>query len=282
MVKGKRVSPDSTGNLEERNGIWFSRDFTPVSYPKEGNKECFELEEESFWFKHRNKCINSLVKKFSPGVLFFDIGGGNGFVSQALQTEGMEVVLLEPGIEGATNAKGRGIRHVICSTLENAELQENTMEAAGLFDVIEHVSDDLGFMKSIHHYLSPEGVVYATVPAYNFLWSMEDAKAGHFRRYSSKSLQRLFMNAGFSVVYSTYIFSILPLPIFFARSLPFRLGSKLNSRISIDSKSAHKPNTGFFEALINRIWYLELRCVASGIRIPFGSSCLIVAKKLNW
>ncbi|MDR0368052.1 MAG: hypothetical protein LBH82_02795, partial [Bacteroidales bacterium] len=51
-----------TKNLTEENGIFFSKNRREVSYPKEGNEFCFQLEADSFWFKHRNNCIISLVK----------------------------------------------------------------------------------------------------------------------------------------------------------------------------------------------------------------------------
>jgi len=64
------------------DGIWYSTDTENISYPSEGNDACFAVEENSFWFKHRNKCITSVVKCFPPenNGTIFDIGGGNGFV----------------------------------------------------------------------------------------------------------------------------------------------------------------------------------------------------------
>jgi len=37
-------------NLILKDGIWFSKDKGIVSYPKDGNDLCFQLEENSFWF----------------------------------------------------------------------------------------------------------------------------------------------------------------------------------------------------------------------------------------
>lgn len=94
-----------TNNLAEKNGIWFSKTSQDISYPDEGNSLCYQLEDNSFWFRHRNSCIVSLVKRFSPNSVFFDIGGGNGFVAYGLQKIGVVSVLLEPGITGIENAK---------------------------------------------------------------------------------------------------------------------------------------------------------------------------------
>ena len=71
-----------------------------ISYPTDGNDICFSIEDNSFWFKHRNNCIISLAKKYVKDTPFFDIGGGNGFVSKRLEENGIQTCLVEPGIQG--------------------------------------------------------------------------------------------------------------------------------------------------------------------------------------
>ena len=53
-----------------------------------------QIEEDSFWFKHRNNIIANSVQKHSPNKTFFDIGGGNGFVAKRLQNDGIKLYLL--------------------------------------------------------------------------------------------------------------------------------------------------------------------------------------------
>ena len=57
-----------------------------ISYPEEGNEACFQIEDQSFWFRHRNNCIQELVRKFPPNGKgpIFDVGGGNGFVAKGM------------------------------------------------------------------------------------------------------------------------------------------------------------------------------------------------------
>jgi hypothetical protein len=65
------------------DGIFYSTRIGAVSYPEEGNEACFEVEDHSFWFRHRNDCIRELVRNFQPkgkGPIF-DVGGGNGFLT---------------------------------------------------------------------------------------------------------------------------------------------------------------------------------------------------------
>jgi SAM-dependent methyltransferase len=173
-------------------GIWFSSNRSVgVSYPAFGNAACLAVEERSFWFRHRNRCIVSLVRRFPPDGCILDIGGGNGFVSKELTAAGMVCALLEPGIDGALAAHARGIDPVICARLEDAVLPAESISAAGMFDVLEHVEDEGAALKEINRLLAPNGLLFLTVPAYQFLFSVDDVAAGHHRRYTVSTRGRL-------------------------------------------------------------------------------------------
>lgn len=263
------------------DGIYFSLNRTAVSYPEEGNKSYFEIEENSFWFKHRNSCITQLVKKYSPNEVFFDVGGGNGFVSKGLQDAGIPTVLVEPGLQGALNATKRGLQNVVCSTLEDAGFKRNIIPAIGAFDVVEHIEDDDRFLTNMFSYLTHNGLVFITVPAYAFLWSAEDKVAGHFRRYTLPEITKTLQTAGFRIEYATYIFSILPVPIFLTRSLPSLWKRGENGDNSEKHKAEHASPRGIMHHITDRIWKRELTTIQNGGRIPFGSSCLVVGRKVS-
>jgi SAM-dependent methyltransferase len=266
-------------NLHLKDGIWFSNNRREISYPSEGNKNCYEIEKDSFWFKHRNNCILEVVKIFSQKEIFFDIGGGNGYVAKALEENGIETILIEPGIEGALNAKQRGLKHIVCSTFEEAGIQANSCPSIGLFDVVEHIEDDRQFLKSIYTILREGGILYLTVPAYNFLWSKEDEYAGHFRRYSLRQICSTLASCDFRIEYASYIFSFLPIPIFFFRTIP---GLLIRHRKSINiekHKKEHSQRKGILSLVINMIMKTELHFIKRKKKIPFGGSCFVVAKK---
>ncbi len=166
------------------DGIWVASSQRGISYPEDGNDACFELEDNSFWFRHRNRVIVDLVRSFCPDELFFDIGGGNGCVAKALQDAGFRVALVEPGRGGVRNARLRGLETVVQSTLEDAGFAPESIGAAGIFDVLEHIESDGEFASMLHRYLRPDGYLFVTVPAYPFLWSVDDVHAGHYRRYT--------------------------------------------------------------------------------------------------
>src|ERR1051325_11084300 len=52
--------------------IWMAGTVDQVSYPTEGNASCFELEDRSFWFSHRSRCIVEVLRRFPPDGVIFD------------------------------------------------------------------------------------------------------------------------------------------------------------------------------------------------------------------
>lgn len=265
-------------NLSSDDGIWFAENQAQVSYPKDGNADFLKVEDTSFWFIHRNRCIKFLVEKFPPTGFLLDVGGGNGFVSRGIAQTGVcDVVLLEPGIEGILNAKKRGVEYLICSTLQDAKIGENSLPAVGLFDVLEHIDDDWRFLRELNELILPGGYLFITVPAYQFLWSGDDEIAGHFRRYTLSKLRKLLKQSNFDICYSSYFFMLLIYPIFFLRALPTKFFKSKSEEKSINED--HSPSSG--RSLLDYILNLELFFLKKGIQLPFGSSCIVVAKKVG-
>lgn len=263
------------------DGVWYGPEFQHVSYPDNGHDDCFSVEDSSFWFNHRNDCIVALVDSFPPqnNEPIFDIGGGNGFVSSGLQHSGFNVVLMEPGALGAANAKKRGLKNVICATTETANIKKQSLAAVGLFDVIEHIGDDIAFLKSINRLLKDGGYLYTTVPAYSFLWSQEDVLAGHFRRYNIREISRILVSAGFSIAFASYIFRPLPIPIYLLRTIPYRLGIPNKVNVTKNIQRDHVVNAGYKKNLMNVMLKAEVHNIRKQNSMRFGGSCLIAAIK---
>ena len=265
-------------NLQIKEGIYFQDTKTKLSYPEDGNQICFSVEENSFWFNHRNQIIATLFKKNSPNSLLFDVGGGNGYVSYGLIKEGVKSILIEPGIQGCLNAKQRSIEHIICSTLEESGCKENSLPAIGLFDVVEHIEKDDVFIQTIHNYLVDGGFLYLTVPSFSFLWSSEDELAGHYRRYSRKEIENLLVSNGFKINYSSYLFSFLPIPILIKRTLMGKIKPR-TSNVLNTVQNEHQSSNYFVNKILNLFLNREQRKISKGKKIYFGSSCIIVAQK---
>lgn len=135
MVKFKNIMIPQvlTEGLCLKDGVWFSRKSIKVSYPNIDNKLYAEIENYSFWFIHRNRCIASLVRRFNSKNILFDIGGGNGVVSANLDEIGIETVLVEPSKKTLAIAKRRGVKNLVCAPLEGLTFPKNSINAVGIF-----------------------------------------------------------------------------------------------------------------------------------------------------
>lgn len=268
-------------NLELcQEGWWRSRTVSGVSYPEDGNALCFAVEDSSFWFRHRNRCIVEALKLFPPPGPLFDVGGGNGYVARAIQEQGYEVVLVEPGLAGVRNALNRGIHQVVRATLEDAGIKPDTLPAVGLFDVVEHIRDASAFLADINRLVIPGGRIYVTVPAYQWLWSGEDDLAGHARRYTIPTLRRVLEEAGYTIELATYFFGFLHLPILLRRVIPYRLGLAPKSVNGATIRSDHEAGSPLAGRVLDVLTRRELSRLAAMRPLRMGGSCLAVARKL--
>jgi hypothetical protein len=166
---------------------------------------------------------------------------------------------------------------VICARLEDMQLSAATVSAAGMFDVLEHIEDEAAALGHVHTVLSPGGRLFLTVPAYQFLFSVDDVAAGHFRRYTISSLARALERARFRVEFASYIFAPLPPLVFALRTVPSWLGLRRGADPERDA--AEQAPSGIAVRLMDRLLASELKQIEAGRPLPFGLSCLCVAHK---
>jgi SAM-dependent methyltransferase len=272
------VSAIARGLTRGSDGIWRSRSHRAVDYPDEANAFCFAVEDGSFWFQHRNAVIVDVVRRFPPAGFIADIGAGNGYVSRGLNEAGFETLVLEPGPSGIQNARTRGLSPLICATLQDAAFRPESLPAAAMFDVLEHIEDDIGVLRLLHQAIVPGGRIYLTVPSFQLLWSSEDDVAGHHRRYTIATLNTQLRGAGFIPEFGTYFFAPLPPPIFLLRSIPTRLGFRQATDVTRISQEL-QPSEGSAVKIVRALLNAERTLLHRGWRVPTGSSCLVVARK---
>jgi SAM-dependent methyltransferase len=281
-AKGRGIDLGQLGRglVRDAAGIWrvSAAQDRPLSYPEDGNDACFRIEDSSFWFAHRNACLTAALRRVPLDGPLLDIGGGNGVVSQALERGRIETVVLEPGPQGASNARSRGLQNVVCATLEDACFEDGSFGAAGLFDVIEHVADDEALLREVHRILRPNAVVAMTVPSYQWMWSAEDELAGHHRRYTLGRLRTVLSRSSFDIRYQTYFFAALTVPVFALRSLPHRLRRRSATAVEHRASRQHVPSS-LLRRTMEMLLAPEVRRIAAGASIPFGTSCLVIAAR---
>lgn len=245
-----------------------------LSYPIDGNNDCFAIEEESFWFQERNRIIEFVIKKFRKSGSVADVGGGNGFVTLLLSRlfGASETTLVEPGLEGCKNAKIRGIENIFNGTIESYSNTE--FDNICLFDVIEHIENPEEFLQTCTAKLKSKGKIFLTVPAHNYLMSIDDIEGGHYIRYDQRQIEKLIASQrNLKIVYSSYFFlSLVPL-IFFIKSIPFRLG------IARSSAAVSHHQSSLASRLIRFVLKMEYYLLFTKGLIPTGASLICCLEK---
>jgi hypothetical protein len=119
--------------------------------------------------------------------------------------------------------------------------------------------------------------LYVIVPAFQALWSREDELSGHHRRYRRRALAAIIEAARFRLEYATYFFFPLVPAIWLARSLPYKLGIAA-ARSHASSATDHGVNDSPGVKVVNVALRLEGAFLRTGVRVPWGSSLLVVAQ----
>ena len=100
-----------------------------------------------------------------------------------------------------------------------------------LLDVIEHIADDISFLKSLraNPVITDNTLFVITVPAFQALFCSRDRFLGHKRRYNNRQLKNSIEQAGLREISSGYFFfSLLPLrllQVFKEKMIPGGTGS---------------------------------------------------------
>jgi SAM-dependent methyltransferase len=271
-------SKNSMGYFAPKN-----REGLKISYPLEGNENCLSIEEQPHWFNARNQVILASIEQFSFEGDFLDVGGGNGyqllFLENYFKRKGIKSALCEPGSQGCANAAQMGLKNVYCCQFSDSPFKFFNIGAIGLLDVLEHIDDDVQFLKNIKSVLPIGGRIYITVPAMKFLFSDEDRFGGYFRRFNKKECSRVASGSGLKIISQTYFFSFyVPLVWLFRVFL-----EKININLSREKTQKnelnyHKKRT-LLNAVLNLLHLIEMRLAKIGCHIPFGTSMLIILEK---
>lgn len=148
-----------------------------------------------------------LLREFSPFVRgrVLEIGAGTGTFSRHLLSLPIErLVCVEPAenlfplLDSLIDS--RVIK--LCCSLEDfikREDPEARFDTAVCVNVLEHIQDDTGALKSIYSLLNPGGNLCLFVPALSWLYGSLDRVFGHHRRYHKAGLRDLLTKVGFEV-----------------------------------------------------------------------------------
>jgi ubiquinone/menaquinone biosynthesis C-methylase UbiE len=178
------------------------------------------VEDRHFWFAARRRVVGTVLRqltaKLSPGYHVLELGCGNGGMLRLMRecSPGGSVTGMDLYEEGLRHARRRCAEtdvSLVRGDVRQAPFRE-AFAVVGMFDVLEHITDDVGVLADVRRMLAPGGAILLTVPAHMTLWSYFDVAAHHARRYSPAELSEKLGRAGFVVEYVTqFMRAIYPL-----------------------------------------------------------------------
>jgi SAM-dependent methyltransferase len=155
--------------------------------------------------------FSSLERYIVPGTAL-EVGSGHGKYSRLIapRVDRLIVSDIDPDAVEGIRAELSGVPNVDCMVMNGIEPGRlpPALDDVILINLLEHIEDDLGMLRSCADVLRPGGALILFVPAFQALYSRMDREAGHHRRYHKNELVALVRSAGFDVTASRYFNSV--------------------------------------------------------------------------
>lgn len=238
--------------------------------------ELYRVEQDHWWFRARREIVWSLIGRYADGgvnrrLRICELGCGTGG-NLAAVADRHDVVGVECSREALAFARQRlGDRVMQGSLPDEVALPDSSFDVVLLTDVLEHIEDDARSAATALRLLRPGGIVVATVPAYQWLYSPRDKAHHHFRRYSKGRFRALWAVVDCRTVLVSHYNTLL-----FAPAAAARLASKLRSPGASAGDLVVPPRV--FNNFFARLMGSERNLLAR-MPMPFGLSLVAVVQK---
>ncbi len=234
-----------------------------------------EVEGSHWWFVGRRAILesflNQIVEKIgtpNSTLRILDVGCGTGanleMLAQFGESEGVDVS--DDALEFC-KAKGLNAQKGLAESLPFAD---GTFDLTTALDVVEHLDDDIAGLREMFRVTRPGGYSLIFVPAFMWLWGVQDDISNHRIRYTKEQIVDRLEQAGYEVERATYANWTFFAPILAGRTIMKLTGIKPESENNITVSALNGVFGKLFGA--ERFWLRNLN-------FPFGVSIVVVAKK---
>ena len=232
----------------------------------------WQVEKYHWWFSIRRKILGDLLTSIniSKKEWAIDIGCGVGSNLNVLSSKGIYSIGLDHSLYALTLVKKRLELPLINGDLNKLPLRSNSIGLIVAMDVLEHLDNDVNGISEFYRVLKKGGKLILTVPAFGFLWGIQDKVTGHKRRYLMMDITEKLRHEGFNIIRSSYFNFLLFFPILLMRRMIGFFGLKIESE--------NKINHPLINFILKAIFSLEPYFLKY-ISFPFGVSILCVGRK---
>lgn len=241
-------------------------------------RQFLELERTHWWFRGRRTVYFGLLRHYLDGRRphdALDLGCGMGGFLAGLDELCERVHPSDISVESLAHCADRGFPGGVVSSGYSLPYADASFDLVCMFDAIEHIPDDVGVLHETRRILKPDGLVFISVPAYQFLFSQNDRLVHHCRRYTRRQLERRLRDTGFQVLRATY-FNALLFPLIIPAVLTVKLKERLVGLPDEQTNLSHE-----FPGPINEVftWAMSSeRHLLKNMSFPFGHSLIAIAR----
>lgn len=281
-VELKKVGPHLTREWKEClqeylvKFNWNLWDLNTSGMERSFYKNYFEVEKNHWLMRVRRMIVRDTLSRYidrkPKTIKVLDFGCGSGIFVEELANARYHSYGVDISEEAVKFGKLQGRKNLEVLDSHKVNFPDNTFDAVVTLDVLEHLEDEEWALKEMERILKPGGVLVVMVPAYMFLWGIQDEVAHHYRRYTrSGLLGKIQEVTTLHTVRVSYFNTFLFPPIAFVRLLSRVLGlKKRHSDFDLNND------------VLNRIFFSVFnteRKVLKRVSFPFGVSLLAVSKK---
>jgi 2-polyprenyl-3-methyl-5-hydroxy-6-metoxy-1,4-benzoquinol methylase len=228
--------------------------------------ELQSVEQTHWWFRARRRIVWSLVGRHVDGgpdrrLKICELGCGTGGNLESISHR-HDVVGVECSPQALAHARQKLGDRIRYGRLPNeVDLPSQSFDVVLMTDVLEHIADDAASANTAMSLLRPGGIVVATVPAYQWLYSPRDAHHHHFRRYGKRQFAALWSDGHAETLLLSHYNTLL-----FPPAAAVRLASKIFVRsqssgdLSLPPLPINKLLAGLMGSEANLIGRLPLPC----------------------
>jgi SAM-dependent methyltransferase len=203
-------------------------------------------------------------------IKILDVGCGTGanleMLAQFGAAEGVDV-----SDDALEFCRQKGLK-VQKGLAEEMPFADKSFDIVTALDVVEHLDDDIAGLKEMNRVMADDGRALIFVPAFMWLWGVQDDISNHRIRYTKAQIVERLEKAGFEVERATYANITFFAPVLAGRAIMKLTGLKPASENNI--------NISALNGLFGKIFSAESLWLKRA-NIPFGVSIVITAKKKN-
>lgn len=229
------------------------------------------VERDHWWFQGRRAITSHVISKMDlpEKPLILEAGCGTGgnleMLSRIGTTYAFEMNEVAVNI-ALKNAHGAEVHRGWIP--DAVPFPDQLFDLICMFDVLEHVADDVQAIEKLSQKLAPGGYFFLTVPALPILWSEHDVELHHHRRYIRRQLIEVVERAGLEVSWVSYFNFTL---------LPVALASRLYARMRGVRPAGDQVPPALINRLLTKIFSVE-KYVLFPQRLPIGVSLAAIAR----